>query len=361
MEYFVGRYRRTVLGRDSSVNTKQVESFLAVAETLNFTEAARKLFYTQQTVSYQVAQLEKELGFALLERGPHGLALTPGGRQLQQDGANLLASMRDLAARARMAQEESGRIVRVRNSAYAYDPLFAQMLDAFAHESRGYAGVPLLPGYGPWEAAASQGPETFDILLDDVDALIVTDNHWESVPSWCSVAPLFPLVTHVVMVAGHPLATCGSVTIDDLLPYTVVTYKREVMDHVDLWHWNAIKARLDEFDVRYRSPSSYEESSLSVLGMSDVLLSPGAFVSLMPGLTQVPLVGGQQPWAVLAWRREPVREAVEAFAAFVLAYYRSHWDAILPANGAERPSCPMPALATAASVQSPASSAQSTI
>ena len=361
MEYFVGRCCWAVIGGDYVVNTKQVESFLAVAETLNFTEAARKLFYTQQTVSYQVAQLERELGFALLERGPHGLALTPGGRQLQQDGANLLASMRDLAARARMAQEESGRIVRVRNSAYAYDPLFTQMLDAFAHESHDYMGVPLLPGYGPWEAAASQDSGAFDILLNDVDALIVTDNHWESAPSWCSVAPLFPMVTHVVMVTGHPLAACGSVTVDELLTYAVVTYKKEVMDRVDLWHWNAIKDRLDEFDVRYRSPSSYEESSLSVLGTSDVLLSPGAFVNLMPGLTQVPLVGGEQPWAVLAWRREPAREAVEAFASFALFYYRSHWDAILPASGAERPSCPMPALATAAIAQSPASSTQSTI
>lgn len=39
----------------------QIECFLEVAQTLNFTEAANHLYISQQGLSRQVAALEKEL------------------------------------------------------------------------------------------------------------------------------------------------------------------------------------------------------------------------------------------------------------------------------------------------------------
>lgn len=53
--------------------------FLDVAETLNYTETARRLFLTQSTLSRHMAQLEKELGFQLLDRTTRSVALTTDG------------------------------------------------------------------------------------------------------------------------------------------------------------------------------------------------------------------------------------------------------------------------------------------
>jgi LysR family transcriptional regulator, glycine cleavage system transcriptional activator len=57
-------------------------TFEAAARHLNFTRAAAELTVTQAAVSRQVQLLEDNLGVALFERRPRGLALTPAGQRL---------------------------------------------------------------------------------------------------------------------------------------------------------------------------------------------------------------------------------------------------------------------------------------
>lgn len=61
---------------------RQLEYFLAVADELNFTRAAERVFAVQSTVSAGIRSLERELGTTLFERGPRGVALTPTGEGL---------------------------------------------------------------------------------------------------------------------------------------------------------------------------------------------------------------------------------------------------------------------------------------
>ncbi len=53
--------------------------FTFVANELNFTKSAEKLFMTKGAVSYQIKQLEYELGFDLFVRSRRGLTLTEDG------------------------------------------------------------------------------------------------------------------------------------------------------------------------------------------------------------------------------------------------------------------------------------------
>jgi DNA-binding transcriptional LysR family regulator len=69
---------------------RQLRAFVAVAEELNFTRAAERLFLGQQAVSKSVSQLEKELGVALLERTTREVRLTPAGEALLTDGREAL-------------------------------------------------------------------------------------------------------------------------------------------------------------------------------------------------------------------------------------------------------------------------------
>ena len=46
----------------------QIECFLEAAKTLNFTEAASRLYISQQGLSRQIASLEKELELRLFDR-----------------------------------------------------------------------------------------------------------------------------------------------------------------------------------------------------------------------------------------------------------------------------------------------------
>lgn len=61
---------------------RQLKYFIKVAETLNFSEAARSLFVTQSTLSQQIKQLEQYLDTQLLLRTSHSVALTEAGEEL---------------------------------------------------------------------------------------------------------------------------------------------------------------------------------------------------------------------------------------------------------------------------------------
>ena len=57
-------------------------TFIHVAELESFTKAAVQLGYSQSTISFQIRQLEDELGCLLFERINHTVTLTEQGREL---------------------------------------------------------------------------------------------------------------------------------------------------------------------------------------------------------------------------------------------------------------------------------------
>ena len=62
------------------MDIKNISTFIQVAELCSFTKAADLLGYSQSTVSFQIRQLEQELGVQLLERINHTVSLTEEGR-----------------------------------------------------------------------------------------------------------------------------------------------------------------------------------------------------------------------------------------------------------------------------------------
>ncbi|OZI26124.1 transcriptional regulator CynR [Bordetella genomosp. 9] len=64
----------------SGIKLRQLEYFLAIADTLHFSKAAEKLFVTQPTLSHQLAELEAHLGKALFDRSGKHIRLTQEGQ-----------------------------------------------------------------------------------------------------------------------------------------------------------------------------------------------------------------------------------------------------------------------------------------
>lgn len=60
----------------------QIDYFLAVAKHLNFSEAARRVYTSQPSLSRQISQMEKELGVELFFRTKRNVRLTPAGTVL---------------------------------------------------------------------------------------------------------------------------------------------------------------------------------------------------------------------------------------------------------------------------------------
>jgi DNA-binding transcriptional LysR family regulator len=101
-------YLRVDLGLTLVFEPVHLRTFLAVAQALSFTQAARRLGLRQSTVSQHVRKLENAAGRQLFTRDTHGVALT-------EDGEAMLGFARTiLEANERAANWFSGTRLRGR-------------------------------------------------------------------------------------------------------------------------------------------------------------------------------------------------------------------------------------------------------
>lgn len=90
---------------------RHLRYFVAVAEELSFSRAARRLHMTQPPLSAQVRQLEEEIGVPLFERSTRSVRLTEAGQLLLDETRRLLALLeQNVRMVRRVGHGEVGRL-----------------------------------------------------------------------------------------------------------------------------------------------------------------------------------------------------------------------------------------------------------
>ena len=69
---------------------KQLQYFVSVFQTQNFTQSAREFFRTQPALSRSINALEAELGVKLFDRTTTPLSITPAGHHFIREAKELL-------------------------------------------------------------------------------------------------------------------------------------------------------------------------------------------------------------------------------------------------------------------------------
>jgi monoterpene epsilon-lactone hydrolase len=82
------------------VEVRHLRAFIAVAEELNFSRAAERLYLSQPALSRQVRMLERVIGCELLRRSPHRVELTLAGQALLDRARPVLESLEEAVAAA---------------------------------------------------------------------------------------------------------------------------------------------------------------------------------------------------------------------------------------------------------------------
>lgn len=96
---------------NTSIDLRRLECFVALAEELHFARAAARLGMAQPPLTQQIQKLERELGYAVVERRPRNTILTEAGRVLLDGARRLLREADDVVERARRAgRGETGRV-----------------------------------------------------------------------------------------------------------------------------------------------------------------------------------------------------------------------------------------------------------
>jgi DNA-binding transcriptional LysR family regulator len=104
--------RRPSIEAELPLGLRELRSFLAVAEELNFTRAAARLHVAQQALSATIRQLEDNLGVRLFDRSTRHVALTGAGEVLVGAARRILVDVADALEDVRQAAAgRQGRLV----------------------------------------------------------------------------------------------------------------------------------------------------------------------------------------------------------------------------------------------------------
>lgn len=75
---------------------REIATFLQAAQLKSFSKAAKKLNYSQGTVTIQIKNLEEELGVRLFDRIGKQISLTSRGEQFYQYAVTLMKNMEEI-------------------------------------------------------------------------------------------------------------------------------------------------------------------------------------------------------------------------------------------------------------------------
>jgi DNA-binding transcriptional LysR family regulator len=186
-------------------------AFAAVAETLSFRAAARRVGVTPSAISHTMRQLEKRLGVRLLHRTTRSVALTDQGRRLLEHVRPALAQIDGaLQALDQERQQPSGRL-RIHASGGGAAAVVAPVWNAFL---RAYPAVHL-------ELKVDDGP--VDVVADGFDAAIAVK---EQVPmDMVAIRVTGPMQAAVVGAPGYFELRGLPATPDDLALHDCIEYR----------------------------------------------------------------------------------------------------------------------------------------
>jgi DNA-binding transcriptional LysR family regulator len=125
---------------NEEIELRHLRYFLAVAETLHFSQAAQRLGIAQPPLSQQIKRLEQLLGHRLFDRTTRGVKLTLAGHLLAERARSTLEKVHDdLAQVRRLGRGEEGTLT----VGFSGSVMFAHLPAAIESYRRRYPKVEL--------------------------------------------------------------------------------------------------------------------------------------------------------------------------------------------------------------------------
>jgi DNA-binding transcriptional LysR family regulator len=191
---------------------RQLKTFLAAAETLSFTKAAKRVHLSQPSVTEQIQALEQSVGQPLFIRKNNSLTLTAAGQRLTSHARELLAMADDTLRAVREDTNEQTGTIRVA----APQTLCTCVL------------IPLLAGYGELHPGArveiqERNSSATALAVRDGTVDLGLVHGWPVIDDPDLRADLVARDTPVVvMPTGHPLGAATVVKPDELAAFALI-------------------------------------------------------------------------------------------------------------------------------------------
>lgn len=189
------------------MNTQQLESFVQVAEHLNFARAAEALNITQSAVSRQIRSLEEELGTKLLHRSTRTVALTPAGITFLNDAKEILFKLKLSAQKLKNQSNENIQILTIGCINEVYLPFLTDLLQEFREQ---------FPEVHPFIRSAPFRSILNLFIHDEIDILFGFKDDIPIQEGFC-YRELTQMPVCYAMHTEHPFATKKELTVQEVL------------------------------------------------------------------------------------------------------------------------------------------------
>ena len=189
------------------MDLRALNIFIEVAELKSFTRAGEKLGYSQPTVSFQIKQLEKELGVQLFDRIGHTVNLTDAGRDALGYAQQICMMTQEMALGADKRREPTG-VIRLGMADSLCTPLVAR---EFARFRENYPKVALNITTGDTGGLFRLLDHNEVDMICSMDSQVFDTNY--------VIADEERIGVHIVASAGNPLAGRKQIGLQEVLDY----------------------------------------------------------------------------------------------------------------------------------------------
>lgn len=196
--------------------TTKLKHVVAVDQHESITAAARSLNVTQSTVSRSLADIEREVGYALFDRRARCVVPTERGRTFINRAARIISDLDQLMDDARNSRESGETLIRVGVSPASMQGLINKAVKRliFAHAD---LRIHL--------EAISVGGGVRALRRGDIDVLIGPQDAMKDEAA-ITFERLGDLSTHLFARKSHPLALKNAVSRRELIDYPVIAPDR---------------------------------------------------------------------------------------------------------------------------------------
>jgi DNA-binding transcriptional LysR family regulator len=197
---------------------RHLRYFVAVAEELNFTRAAKRLGINQPPLSLQIRQLEKEMGTPLFRRGTRGVELTDAGKLLLEEARVILRQVeRAKVGVKRRARGETGQIKVGSAGGTYFHPLIPAIIREFKTR---YPEADLIP------EASNTVLTVARLRAGQVDVAFVRPPILDS--DGLILDPMVDEPTVMIVPSGHPAIGHGSALLSAFAKDSFILFPRAV-------------------------------------------------------------------------------------------------------------------------------------
>ena len=288
------------------MTTKQIDYCIKLAHTLNFSRAAENLFVSQPTFSYQIKQMEEEIGFTIFERSGKGAVLTPAGAQF----ISFLSGMRDDLKRAiEQGQNFSARYqdsisvsLMVRQAVF----FLPEAMRLFAETN---PDVQILPVF-----QYENGVESF--LRNETDVLFALKEQTKQIPG-ISVHDLFESRIYLIADRNDPLADKNMICEEDLFGRTLMVGGGSPPALKAVQHRLIVSGQ-----IQYFNSPDHDTTLTNVAAGRGVCLAPGFLNDHSGQFAWIPFDCEETFSCVLCTHKSDHRQSLTAFIELLKELYR---------------------------------------